>query len=29
MNKEQLIEESKENLNEDIKFIDKKLDFGK
>ena len=29
MNKEQLIEESEENLNEDIKFIDKKLEFGK
>ena len=29
MNKEQLIEENEENLNEDIKFIDKKLEFGK
>ena len=29
MNKEQLVEESEENLNEDIKFIDKKLEFGK
>ena len=29
MNKEQLSEESEDNLNEDIKFIDKKLEFGK
>ena len=29
MNKEQLIEDNKDNLNKDIKFIDKKLEFGK
>ena len=29
MNNEQLSEESEDNLNEDIKFIDKKLEFGK
>ena len=29
MNNEQLTEESEDNLNEDIKFIDKKLEFGK
>ena len=29
MNKEQLVEENEENLNEDIKLIDKKMEFGK
>ena len=29
MNKGHLLEENEENLNEDIKFIDKKLEFGK
>ena len=29
MNNEQLSEESEDNLNEDIKFIEKKLEFGK
>ena len=29
MNKKQLSEENEENLNEDVKFIEKKLEFGK
>ena len=29
MNKKQLLEENEENLEEDVKFIDKKLEFGK